>query len=77
MKPKVIEKGTLLGLQSLCCRTDMWLGSGSLILTESRHPCLEVQDDISFIANDVEMIKGTLKFDGFNLSIMFRWHRQE
>ena len=44
---------------------------------ESRHPCLEVQDDISFIANDVEMIKGTFKFYGFNLSIMFCWHRQE
>ncbi|KAG6830769.1 hypothetical protein H0H87_007168 [Tephrocybe sp. NHM501043] len=32
-------------------------GSGNLVLIESRHPCLEVQDDVSFIANDVEMIK--------------------
>ncbi|KAG6841000.1 hypothetical protein C0991_002780 [Blastosporella zonata] len=37
-------------------------GSGSLILVESRHPCLEVQDDISFIANDVEMIKDKSEF---------------
>ncbi|KAF5380061.1 hypothetical protein D9615_006117 [Tricholomella constricta] len=37
-------------------------GSGNLILVESRHPCLEVQDDISFIANDVEMIKDKSEF---------------
>ncbi|KAG5644351.1 hypothetical protein DXG03_008648 [Asterophora parasitica] len=37
-------------------------GSGSLILVESRHPCLEVQDDISFISNDVEMIKDKSEF---------------
>ncbi|KAG6821133.1 hypothetical protein H0H93_006472 [Arthromyces matolae] len=36
-------------------------GSGDLILLESRHPCLEVQDDISFIANDVQMMKGKAK----------------
>lgn len=35
-------------------------GGGSLILKEARHPLLEVQDDVSFIPNDVEMIKGKL-----------------
>jgi hypothetical protein len=35
-----------------------FLGSSDLILKEARHPCLEVQDGINFIPNDVEMIKG-------------------
>jgi len=34
-------------------------GSGNVVLKAARHPCLEVQDDISFIPNDIEMIKGT------------------
>lgn len=33
-------------------------GSGNLTLREARHPCLEVQDGISFIPNDIEIIKG-------------------
>lgn len=37
-------------------------GSGSLILKDARHPCLEVQDDMSFIPNDVEMIKNESEF---------------
>ncbi|RPD65678.1 DNA mismatch repair protein [Lentinus tigrinus ALCF2SS1-7] len=37
-------------------------GSGSLVLKEARHPCLEVQDDVSFIPNDVEMIKDDSEF---------------
>ena len=28
------------------------------MLKDARHPCLEVQDDISFIPNGIEMIKG-------------------
>ncbi|KAF5369844.1 hypothetical protein D9758_001399 [Tetrapyrgos nigripes] len=37
-------------------------GEGNLILRDARHPCLEVQDEISFIANDVEMIKDKSEF---------------
>ncbi|KAF8803517.1 DNA mismatch repair protein [Phlegmacium glaucopus] len=37
-------------------------GSGSLVLKEARHPCLEIQEDMSFIANDVEMIKDKSEF---------------
>lgn len=38
------------------------IGSGDMIVKEARHPCLEVQDDVSFIANDVEMVKGKSEF---------------
>jgi len=34
------------------------VGTGDLVLKDARHPCLEVQDDVSFIPNDVEMVKG-------------------
>ena len=36
------------------------VGTGDLVLKDARHPCLEVQDDISFIPNDVEMVKGMI-----------------
>ncbi|KAF8310100.1 putative DNA mismatch repair protein MSH2 [Clavulina sp. PMI_390] len=37
-------------------------GEGSLVLKEARHPCLEVQDEISFIPNDVSLVKGESEF---------------
>ncbi|KAH9477925.1 DNA mismatch repair protein msh-2 [Psilocybe cubensis] len=37
-------------------------GSGSLVLNEARHPCLELQEGIAFIPNDVEMIKDKSEF---------------
>lgn len=39
-----------------------FLGTGDLLLKEARHPCLEVQDDVNFIANDVEMVKEKSEF---------------
>lgn len=33
-------------------------GSGNVNVVGARHPCLEVQDEISFIANDHVMVKG-------------------
>ena len=33
-------------------------GEGDINLGSSRHPCLEMQEDVSFISNDVELQKG-------------------
>ena len=37
-------------------------GTGSTILKEARHPCMEMQDDIQFITNDVSLIRGNSEF---------------
>lgn len=37
-------------------------GTGNTILKEARHPCLEMQDDIQFITNDVSLIRGKSEF---------------
>ena len=43
-------------------------GKGDLRLEEARHPCLEVQDEISFIPNDVEMIRGVSAYHALAFS---------
>ena len=40
----------------------MTTGEGDIILLGARHPCIEVQDDVTFIPNDVHLIRGTKKF---------------
>ncbi|KAI9506275.1 MSH2 protein [Coemansia spiralis] len=35
---------------------------GDFKLTAARHPCLEVQDGVSFIANDVNLVRGESEF---------------
>ncbi|QSZ31133.1 hypothetical protein DSL72_000696 [Monilinia vaccinii-corymbosi] len=37
-------------------------GKGSTILKEARHPCMEMQDDIQFITNDVSLIRNESSF---------------
>ena len=37
-------------------------GTGSTILKEARHPCMELQDDVSFITNDVALIRDESSF---------------
>ena len=37
-------------------------GDGNTILKEARHPCMEMQDDIQFITNDVSLIRGSSEF---------------
>lgn len=36
------------------------MSTGGLVLKDARHPCLEVQDDITFIPNDVDMAKSKM-----------------
>ncbi|KAG0221543.1 MutS-like protein [Mortierella sp. GBA43] len=37
-------------------------GAGDVVLKESRHPCLEVQEDVAFIPNDVNLVRGKAEF---------------
>lgn len=37
-------------------------GTGRTVLKEARHPCLEMQDDVSFITNDVTLERGASEF---------------
>ncbi|OBT67414.1 hypothetical protein VE03_03112 [Pseudogymnoascus sp. 23342-1-I1] len=37
-------------------------GTGDTILKEARHPCMEMQDDIQFITNDVSLIRKKSEF---------------
>lgn len=37
-------------------------GQGQTILKEARHPCMEMQDDVQFITNDVELTRDTSSF---------------
>ncbi|KAL9102528.1 MAG: hypothetical protein Q9163_002337 [Psora crenata] len=37
-------------------------GGGSTVLKEARHPCMEMQDDIRFITNDVSLVRGHSEF---------------
>ncbi len=37
-------------------------GQGQTILREARHPCLEMQDDVQFITNDVELTREKSSF---------------
>ena len=37
-------------------------GTGDTILTEARHPCMECQDDITFITNDVVLRRDSSRF---------------
>ncbi|KAF1840339.1 DNA mismatch repair protein [Cucurbitaria berberidis CBS 394.84] len=37
-------------------------GTGNTVLKEARHPCMEMQDDISFITNDVSLVRDESEF---------------
>ena len=46
----------------LCLLYPPLLSQGDLVLRSCRHPCVEQQDDVTFISNDVEMKRGTSEF---------------
>ena len=37
-------------------------GEGNTVLKEARHPCMEMQDDVQFITNDVSLVRGSSEF---------------
>ncbi|GAB7366347.1 hypothetical protein MBLNU230_g8147t1 [Neophaeotheca triangularis] len=37
-------------------------GTGNTVLKEARHPCMEMQDDVSFITNDVSLVRDESEF---------------
>ncbi|KAK9489745.1 muts domain V-domain-containing protein [Lipomyces doorenjongii] len=37
-------------------------GKGNTILKSARHPCMEAQDDMTFIPNDVSLVRGSSEF---------------
>lgn len=46
-----------------CEHDDVFIaGTGKIRLSNIRHPCMEMQDEIAFISNDAELTKGLLIF---------------
>ncbi|KAG0330295.1 MutS-like protein [Dissophora globulifera] len=38
------------------------MGRGDVVLKEARHPCLEAQEEVTFIPNDVNLVRGKTEF---------------
>ena len=56
-----VTQVTCLTLSHVRSKSFFVLGEGHIKLDMARHPCLEVQDDVAFIANDLKLERGTVK----------------
>ena len=45
-------------LAYMCTLMQLFAGKGSIKLIGARHPCVEAQDDVNFIPNDISLSKG-------------------
>lgn len=38
------------------------MGSGRLVIENARHPCVELMDDVQFIPNNYDLVRGESNF---------------
>lgn len=58
VRPAITEMGKCVEVTIRPPSMSLPAGKGDIILSECRHPCVEQQDDIVFISNDVCLSRG-------------------
>ena len=63
-RPLITAKGMIHVLKSSLKKklVLLFIGQGDIVIKSARHPCLEIQDNVAFIANDVNLIRGLCLF---------------
>ena len=69
VRPTVLPIGKGLFILPIFSMT-FFVGTGKLHLRQCRHPCLEQIDDVSFIANDVELESGQVVCCRSNIDVI-------
>ena len=63
IRPKLLPKGLCAYIfESLTECIDTTIGSGKIEVRQVRHPCLELQEDVSYIPNDCSFDSENRKF---------------